>query len=65
MRGYLLSSSPLLCKVDSGGFSSTTEKVRDYLELVGGKTDDTDNATPNEVNEKGTSIKFSAEHSAV
>lgn len=37
MYVYLLSSYPLLCKVDSGGFSSTTEKVRDYLELVGGK----------------------------
>lgn len=56
---YLLSSSPLLCKVDSGEFSSTTKKVQDYHELVtGGKNWwywITDNATPNEVNEKSNS----------
>jgi hypothetical protein len=30
-NGYLLSSSPLLCKVDSDEFSSATEKVHDLV----------------------------------
>jgi hypothetical protein len=32
--GYLLSSSPLLCRAGSGESSSTTEKVQDHREFI-------------------------------